>query len=566
MRISSYLSLVIFFIVCCFSCKIDSNKKEASIAVRMTSEPDAYLPFLSKSSSALQIVEKIYLPMADFDPITLQMDPVLLIKYPDETNQPSYDLILKPDAVWSDGQPITAKDIDFTLKLIFNPYLELNSIKSTLVNIDSIYSLTSDLKSFRVKFKSTYHLDLEAFTNLPIMPAHVFDLKDQMEGLPIYSFLDGSVFKSKDSTTLKNFAETIIAKSKNGLNQVGSGAYKITQIVPGQKIELKHIDNWWGDKYKEDELLFAFPDQINYLILPDNTATISALISGHLDVASDLPAVAMKEMMSDEKIADQFTTGCPTQLQYYYVGMNNHQKILEDPKVRKALAHLVDRESVIEQYLGGEAKLINAPISPSKFYYNKSLNPVKFNPALSAKLLDESGWQISSDGIRSKVIDGKLVPLSLSLLTTGKPLGQAIANLLRDECGKLGITIKIETMEFPKIMERVKNGQYDLANLVVKQFPGLDDPFISWHSSNTDGLGANYSNVSSTKVDSIVSAIRTESDEQRRSQLYQAFQQEIYDLQPVIFLFSPTNCIVARKSLDPIFSEKRPGYFENMMH
>ena len=105
-----------------------------------------------------------------------------------------------------------------------------------------------------------------------------------------------------------------------------------------------------------------------------------------------------------------------------------------------------------------------------------------------------------------------------------------------------------------------------MANLAVKQFPGLDDPYLAWNSANAFGKGSNYCNFSNPLVDRITESIRTVKSNKERTTLYQNFQRAIISHYAVIFLFTPKNRIIVRKDLNPVFSVKRPGYFENTMH
>ena len=213
------------------------------------------------------------------------------------------------------------------------------------------------------------------------------------------------------------------------------------------------------------------------------------------------------------------------------------------------------------------ATRVLTPILPQKPYYVKRLKTPVFAPDMASAILDQSGYkERGKDGIRLAIRDGKKIRLSLTLLTTGKQLGKDIAALVSEEARKVGIEIKIEVMDFAKILEKVKSGKYDMANLVVRQFPGLDDPYLAWNSSNAFGKGGNYCNFSNLTVDRITEEIRIEKSPQKREKLYKQFQLVLATQYPVIFLFSPKNRIIVRNDLHPEFSVKRPGYFENMMH
>ena len=568
-----YYTISVALLMFSVGCKSDTKTSIDIINVRINEGPDGLFPLTSKTAVAGQISSKVYLPLADFNPETLVLEPVLLEEIPEpriDTLGETYDMRILKDAIWSDGKPVTANDVLFTLKLIANPYSEFGSIESTVKNIVSLSSANPAGKSFKIVFNGKYHLDLEAFTNLPILPAHIFDSKNSMSNYDYSSLVEhgDSLKTTTDSTIFKTIAENALVQNKDFKNIIGCGAYSISEWMPGQRLTLIKNKNYWGDKEgKKRTELQAFPKTINYLILPEESTAMAALKAGQIDILSDVPEESVDQIKNDPNLASHYEIATPDVLQYLYIGMNNNGIILQDVNVRKALAQLVNVDQLIQSLMGGEATKVFSPILSQKPYAVNNLKPVVYNPEMSAAILDQNGYsKKGKDGIRQFVKDGKTYRMSFSLLTTGKQLGKDIAGLFSEEARKIGIEIKIEVMDFPKILERIKSGNYDMANLAVKQFPGLDDPYLAWNSANAFGKGSNYCNFSNPLVDRITESIRTVKSNKERTTLYQNFQRAIISHYPVIFLFTPKNRIIVRKDLNPVFSVKRPGYFENTMH
>lgn len=552
------------------SCRNEVPTPTDTVNIAIDESPETLFPLLAKSTIAGQISSKIYLPMADFNPATLELEPVLLEDIPqpvvDSTGE-TYTFRLDNKASWSDGRPVTANDVLFTLKLIANPFKNFGSVRSTLANITELDAPDPTAKNFTVVFNGSYHLDIEAFTNLPLLPAHVLDPNNEMAKYSWDALIhyQDSLNTKKDSIALVNLANQVAFLEDDFTRHVGTGPYQVGEWIPNQRLTLTRLNNYWGEKSASSNIdLKAYPSQINYLILPEQSTALAALKDGQVNILPDVDEETIDMIKKDPILAKNFNIISSDVLQYYYIGMNNEGALLKDLAVRSALAHLVNVNQIIQSLMGGNAERVTSPVLHQKPYYVKDLQPVEYDPDKAASLLDEAGYQDrNNDGTRVKIIDGKPQKLSFSIMTTGKQLGKDVATLLKNEAQKVGIEIRIEVMDFPKMLERIKSGKYDLANLVVKQFPGLDDPYIGWNSANAYGKGSNYSNVNDPEIDRITEAIRTTHSVNNRQQLYQDFQRRIVEIQPVIFLFSPKNNIVIKDGMTIVTSARRPGYFEN---
>ncbi|HMY84206.1 MAG TPA: peptide ABC transporter substrate-binding protein [Saprospiraceae bacterium] len=553
----------------------DSCRKEPRVAldtvnVAIAESPETLFPYKAKSVVAGQVISKIYLPLADFNPMTLELEPVLLESIPkpeiDSTGERYHFRILK-EASWSDGRPVTVSDVLYTMMFIVNPFGNHGSVRSTLANIDDLSFQDPTSKEFSVTFNGEYHLDLEAFTNIPLLPAHVMDPDHLTAAYTWRQMTVGidSLRMGQDSTTLIRIAGQSKLLERDFTKQVGTGPYKVSEWVPNQRLTLVRIEQYWGMPLAETYTEFqAFPATINYLIFPEVSTAMAALKAGQVNVMPEVNEEILDQVRSDATLAKNFDVLSADVLQYYYIGLNNAGPMLGDLNVRRAMNHLVNVDRIIQTLMHGNAEKVKSPILAQKPYYVSNLPDIEYNPAKARAILDQFGYhEIGADGIRTKKINGQPMRMSFTILTTGKQLGRDVATLLINEARKVGIEVKMETMDFPKILERIKSGKYDMANLVVKQFPGLDDPYLAWNSTNAFGKGSNYCNVNNPAIDRITEEIRTAPSQADRYKLYREFQVKLAEQYPVIFLFSPKNQILIQEGLTMVTSPKRPGYFEN---
>jgi len=160
--------------------------------------------------------------------------------------------------------------------------------------------------------------------------------------------------------------------------------------------------------------------------------------------------------------------------------------------------------------------------------------------------------------------DGVREELVLDLLITGSELGKKIALLLQDETKKVGIGINIIPKDIRRMRkENLYNYNYDIAALAESMDLAPIDPYRRWHSDNIDSKGNNVAGYSSSTSDSLINIIRETKDIAERERVTEEFHELIYNDQPVIFLFAPTNKVAINKDFIGTATSKRPGYLAN---
>ncbi|MDX1685727.1 MAG: ABC transporter substrate-binding protein, partial [Saprospiraceae bacterium] len=339
---------------------------------------------------------------------------------------------------------------------------------------------------------------------------------------------------------------------------MGSGAYRLDSWVLGQSLSLKKKNDWWGNG-----ILEASPDKITYLFVPDEATAITMLKSGDVDLVSSISPTVFADLKKDSA-ASQLEFHTPKVMQYYYLALNNQNSLLKDKRVRKALAHLLDLEKMSKVLMADLAKPIASPIHSSKTYHNSNLQPIGYDPEKARQLLFESGWSdTDGDGVLENTLNNETEELSLDILVTQKALGRNIARILKENAQEVGIEINIKGQNWGEIVRQINSQDYHIAAMATRQHPGLDDLYQSWHTASIGPDGRNITGFGTARTDSIINILRTTEDAQQRKELFLMIQEIIYEEQPMIFLFSPTETIIHRSDIEIQISSKRPGYFEN---
>ena len=228
----------------------------------------------------------------------------------------------------------------------------------------------------------------------------------------------------------------------------------------------------------------------------------------------------------------------------------NQKGVLGDPKVRAAFISMCDRKSYNEIILKGTFIEGKAPIPPSMDYgFDQLTDPNHYDVERAKKLLDEAGWKdTDGDGIRDK--DGK--PLSVDFVIYNSRAELPIyAEAVQADAKKVGIDVKIKSVDYNLIDKMGINGEYDLliSNITTAN-TGDPEIFLNWYwRTNKDGdnpqNGSGYSNPA---LDAKFAELSTEFDKAKRRQLMIDIQQIIMNDGAGLFLGYPeTNIISSTK-------------------
>ena len=570
-----YNKLLIFTVFIAFvACRTDSPQiinQDHTINVRLEKDPQRISPmFAGRSAHAREVFPYMFLQLLEFDPVTLQLSPILAKSIPVEEKIDSgrfdrgvqYTFEILEDAVWMDGTPITARDYIFTLKAVKHPNVNATSWKNILEDIVDVEVDPDNQKKFTVIFRIDNALAVETAGSFEIYPAHIYDPENALDMVQLIDYLDTVAMENViEEPVFQNFAKQF----NNALFQQdaleGAGPYRLKAWETDQYLSLVRKDNWWGNNYPERTFLQAIPREIVFHFIKDETTAITQLKSGAIDLMTVSSGTSFKQLQEEDAEILQFST--PQVSRFFYIAMNNRSPILGDPNVRKAMAHLMDVDNFIEVFEEGFGQRTTGTILPFDDHYAASLTPLAYDTEAALSLLADSGWKDSDDdGILDKQILGIKTDMKLRMHISGSPLGQRLALILKENAKPIGIEIDVIQKEYRNIVrENIYTGDYDMTPLALQVSLTDYDPYNRWHSDNAALGKDNVTGYMNEAVDEAIEMLESEGDPAKRKELYMTIQNEMYEDQPAIFLYSALTKLAARKELDPEFSVKRPGYF-----
>jgi len=570
---SSLFALIATSFLMFQGCKTEPSSNNATINIRLKKDPERINPLVFPNPTAREIYQYIHVALADYDPETLDLMPILITEIPTAMSIDTglykggvaFDLTFRPDATWENGSPITAEDYLFTIKSINMPLTNAGRYREYTERIKDIIIDPKDNKKCRVILGKTDILALEIVVKIELYPRYFYDTENALAAYKLSDFNVDNEEKIKEDSTLVRFADAYNGNEYSRNKISGAGPYKFVSWTSDQTVILEKKQNYWGkDKGIAD--LAQEPEKIIFSIIPDDVTALAQLKAGNIDVMNEVGSEMFLTLKNDPQGKEDFEFFTPALTKYYIINMNNSNPKFSDKLVRKAFAHLVDVPQLIEVLESGLATRINGPVHPIKKSYLKTLPSKDYNIEKAAKLLADAGWKDSdNDGVLDKTINGSKVSMNLEILISGQETGKKLALYLKENAEKVGIKIDIVEKEFKIIRaEHLKTRNYDLIpSIVSNDIVKWDELSSKWHSDSDNPAGANDFAYHNPALDAVLDEINVTKDESKLFELYHQAQMIINEDQPGIFLYAPLEKIIVSKAWNGSSTARRPGYMAN---
>jgi peptide/nickel transport system substrate-binding protein len=548
------------------------------VVMHLLNELERLHPQNSTGADEKYAEEHIFERLLRMDPETMQMNvPWLAESMPIESpDHMSYDFTLRKGVKFADGHELTGTDVIFSLKSLKNP---LNTYSAqTRQNVDNIHSCELiDGDPYRVRFKmwKPYSLIKEqAFGDaFFILPKHIWDpkgLTDQYSWDDIAAIVEkgktddldsAKISKMKVNPAMKEFGEWMITPElgRDPKYIQGSGPYKLAEWKTNDRIILNRNPNYANKG--NTPLGTVYPDTLMYKLIPDWNAAVTAVKSRDIDVMEFVQAPYFVKI--DTTLQPYIKKVTYPLGAFVLMNLNLQRPFFKDVIVRRAIAHLVDRKSIIQKVLFGLAQPTESPVAPWRKEFNKDLPPITYDPELAKRMLDTAGWKDhDGDGILDKEINGKLVPFKVTLLTNaGNETRKNVLLIISEAMRKVGIDANVQTTEWSIFLDRQRDHDFDIVYGSWQADPYETDNYQLYHSSQAKNRGSNYSDYESPVADKLLEDIRTEFDENKRMELQRQFQKVLYDDQGNCLLWVVDNPAIYLDRFDNVkFNSIRPGF------
>lgn len=290
----------------------------------------------------------------------------------------------------------------------------------------------------------------------------------------------------------------------------GTGYMKFQSRSPGEKVVVERFDEYWDGPVNLDTVTFK--------IVTEDASRIAELESGQSQLIQGFDVGQVERLESNPNINVLPVYNISTE----FVGMNTQKGPLKDKRVRQAIGHLIDKDSIMEGIYLNMGRTMKGAIQEEVLGYDENLEDLEYNPSKAKTLLKEAGYEDGFD---------------LKLLTNDVPDRVDIAVYLQEELKTVDINIEIEQLEWGTYLEAVSSGEQDLFILGWPNTVGDPDQGL-WpilHSSML-GNGGNRFFFENEAVDQLLEEGRRELDSNKRAEIYQEINEILVEEQPAVFV------------------------------
>ena len=479
-------------------------------------EPATLLGAIDTSVPVYQISSKIHNGLLSYGP-EFEPRPELAISWAIAPNQLSATFKLRGGVKWHDGEAFTSSDVAFTIMKVIKIFHPRG--RSTFANVAAVE--TPDLLTvvFRLNAPIPYLLKVLSSAETPIIPKHIFETSPDPRQNP------------------------------RANAPIGTGPFKFVQWERGSYILLTRNPNYWvsGRPYL---------DKIAYRVMPDQGARQVALESGEVLLGSPnpVPFGQLSSMLKPGTLAAA-NFGLKALGNMAFLEFNLDDAKLKDVRVRRAIAHAINRDFIIKYIYFDYAGPATGPVSHElKEFYTPDVTPYPYDPKQAEQILDEAGY-VRKDGIRmSLTLDP--APWDIRFRQT--------AEFIREALRPIGIQVELRSSDAAEYLHRVyKARDFQLINYAISN---MMDPTIGverQYLSQSIGKGIPFTNASgyrNSTVDADLLAARSEAAPERRRALWIEVQQQVMRDLPTFPLLNEDELTVYNKKVQGLHSDLLGAY------
>ncbi|MFQ2551316.1 extracellular solute-binding protein [Aeromonas caviae] len=445
-------------------------------------------------------VRETNLPLLSTHPVTRNPIPMLANQWAFGADNKTLYFRINPKARWSDGQPVTADDWVFTLKMM----------RSKEIN-DPWYN----------NYYSTQISEVTKFDDhtLAITSGTEKSREDLLEALP---------FTPEPSHAIKLTANWV--KEYNWKVLPVTGPYQIGELKKGKSVTFDRVKDWWGNDERYFQHRFN-PDRIEIKVLRDQNIAWQHFLRGELDT---FPLV-MPNWWHDKSKTAEFEKGYIERLWFYNqtpqppmgLYLNTADPLLSNLDVRLGIQHALALDKMIATLLRGDYQRLNTYGSGQGEFTNTDLKARPFDPALAREFFAKAGFtKTGPDGI---LRNDKDQPLSLSITYTTAEHAQRLT-LLREEAKKAGLNLELNLMDASAGFKSMLEKKHQSAWMAWSggRYPAYWEHF---HRVNANKPQTNnIMNIDDDRISALVEQYDKAFDFSKKADLSRQIQQRLYEL------------------------------------
>ncbi len=427
------------------------------------------------------IAENVYSHLVKYKPGSVDIEPDLAVSWAVSRDGKVYTFSLRKGVKWHKGfGEFTAKDVKYSIERTLDP-----KTKSPNAGDFSLVDKVEVIDDYTVgiSLKEPYAPFLTV--TLPYRAGWILN-----------------------QTAVEKFG------TEYGLNPIGTGPFIFERYIPGTEVMLSANKDYYAGRPRLDRIVFK--------PISEETVAEIALERGDIDIMYFRSPEVYQRLKAKKGIVVEEKTGPGV----YSLVFNIDKKPFNDPRVRKAIHHAINKDQIVKDILGGIATKGTNVLPPNSLFHTDAVAQYDYSPEKAKKLLREAGF---GGGFKTTLYYSQLSPWP------------AVVPVIQEDLKKVNIDVELKGLEHASLMSFVRTRKHDFGVLPHLRPPDPDMIFyLMFHSkgsSNATGYKSEDQNIEKARV---------EMSPEKRKAIYVQLQKKVVDDSPTIPLFY-LKVLVARK-------------------
>ena len=415
-------------------------------------------PLLNEDATVDDILKLIYMPLVRLDE-TKKPSPSIAQNWMISEDGKTLHINLRQDIYWQDGSGLSADDVIFSLDTLI--LASPNAVYKGVLDYIASYQKTGD-----------YSVDIT-----------------------FYQAISGNLYVLQFPIISQQYygGEPVLTSPKN-MQPMGTGYYRFVKFSPAKDMRLEKCASSFGKT--------AYINEIIINISADEDTDLFSFDQGVIDAYAVDVADMWRYDSANEKKLYEYTTNY-----FDFVGFNFNRSIFQDKNIRKAIAHALPREAILENVYLGHAKLTNTIVNPTYWFYNADAPQYPYDLEAANELLEVSNWyDTTGNGIRDRKTNELVENLKTSILVNEENQARKqIALRLAEELRTLGFAVTVDVQPYDVYVEKLQNKDFDMF-VGGWQFSVVPDYGLILHSSQLERY--NYIGYINGEMDNLLTTVK----------------------------------------------------------
>jgi peptide/nickel transport system substrate-binding protein len=520
----------------------EPGNRGGKLVIAQRSEPRTFNPVVAIDQNALGVNARMQADLIHINRATQKTEPALAKSWTISKDGTQFTLKLRRGLRFSDGQPFNADDVLFSFQLYLDEKVRSSQRDLLIIGGKSTKVEKLDAYTVRFTFPSPYSAAERVFDGLAILPRHLLE-KDYQDG------------KIGQDWTLNTPPAQI----------AGLGAFRLKQVVPGDRIVLERNPYYWKIDGKGQRLPYL--DELTFVVVPTQDAQVIRFQAGDSQIISGLSADNYGALEAEQKTRHFKLYDAGPGLEYNFLMFNlnddtegrlpevaRKQKWFRDTRFRQAVSAAIDRGGIVRLVYRNRGVALATHVSPgNKAWFNSSIPlPIRSLPH-ARELLKAAGYSWKAD---NTLVDSGGQPVEFTILVSSSNIQRGqIATLIQDDLKVIGIAAHVVPLEVRSANDRVLNS-HDYDAIVMGLVSGDADPTPDMNILMSNGQTHLWhleekspATPWEAELDQLMQKQLITLDYQQRKKIYDQVQEVLAQQLPMTYLASPNILVGAQDNL-----------------